>query len=136
MSTGVTEVIERVTDDDLEEALARVSSAAGETRGAVIDLGITSVITAPLTTKRGVVGAMQFVSAESGRSYDRDDVALAEVVASRVADAADNMWLTAQHRQIASVLQRALLPPVLPRDARCRRRGAVLACRSGGRRRW
>ena len=114
MSTGVTEVIETVTEEHLEVALARVSTD-GEMGGALTELGISSVITAPLTTKRGVVGAMQFVSAEPGRSFDRDDVALAEVVASRVADAVDNMWLTEQHRQIASTLQRALLPPVLAR---------------------
>ena len=57
---------------------------------------------------------MQFVSAESGRVYDHEDVALAQAAAGRVAEALDNVWLTEQHRSIASKLQAALLPPRLP----------------------
>jgi PAS domain S-box-containing protein len=112
--SGVTEFIERMDDGVIEDVVAAAGGDAAEVREILGQLAVTSAITVPLTTKRGVLGAMQFVSAESGHGYDRDDVALAEVVASRVADALDNMWLTAQHRQIATTLQRALLPPVLP----------------------
>jgi PAS domain S-box-containing protein len=77
-------------------------------------LALTSMITVPLVTRRGVVGAIQFVSAESGRRYDQDDVALAEAAAGRVAEALVNSWLTSQQRLIASTLQAALLPPALP----------------------
>ena len=69
----------------------------------------------PLRTKQGVVGAMQVVGAESGIRYDEADVALAEAAAGRIAEALDNAWLTEQHRAIAATLQRALLPPRLPR---------------------
>ena len=72
----------------------------------------------PLRTKQGVVGAMQFVGAESGIRYDEADVALAEAAAGRIAEALDNAWLTEQHRAIAATLQRALLPPRLPADRR------------------
>jgi serine phosphatase RsbU (regulator of sigma subunit) len=65
-------------------------------------------------TKRGVLGAMQFVSAESGRRYHTDDVALAEAAAGRIAEALDNMWLVGRQRHIAATLQSALLPPALP----------------------
>jgi len=41
---------------------------------------------------------VQFVSAESGRVYEAEDVALAEVAAGRIAEALDNMWLTEQHQ--------------------------------------
>ena len=114
MRTGVTEFIEVVTDRMIDEVADRAGVELVEARQVLSDLGISSVITVPLTTKRGVIGAMQFIAAESGRTYDADDVALAELVAGRVGDAVDNMWLTAQHRQIASTLQRALLPPVFP----------------------
>jgi serine phosphatase RsbU (regulator of sigma subunit) len=78
------------------------------------ELAITSAITVPLRTKRRVVGAMQLVSAESGRHYDEDDVALAEAVAGRLAEALDVAWLADQQRSIAATLQQALLPPALP----------------------
>ena len=112
--TGATDFIERVTEELIEDALSRSSDDPVEVREILDELGLTSVITVPLRTKRGVRGAMQFVSAESQRVYDRDDVALAEVAAGRIADALDNMWLTEQHRHISATLQRALLPPKLP----------------------
>lgn len=113
MRSGVTELIEAVTDGLVEEVLEDAGEDAPELKRVLDELALVSAITVPLTTKRGVIGAMQFVMAESGQHYDNEDVALAEVLASRVADAIDNMWLTTQHRQIASTLQRALLPPVL-----------------------
>lgn len=112
--SGVTEFIECVSEDLIDDALARSTIDPTDVREILDELGITSVITVPLRTKRGVRGAMQFVSAESQRIYDRDDVALAEVAAGRIADALDNMWLTEQHRRISATLQRALLPPKLP----------------------
>ncbi|MEO6123239.1 MAG: SpoIIE family protein phosphatase, partial [Ilumatobacteraceae bacterium] len=77
-------------------------------------LGMTSIITVPLLTKRGVIGAMQFVSAESRRRYDDDDVALAEAAAGRIGAALDNAWHSEQQREIAATLQAALLPTHLP----------------------
>ncbi|MGZ7013193.1 MAG: SpoIIE family protein phosphatase [Acidimicrobiales bacterium] len=112
--TGITEFIEYVSDDLIDDALERSTIDPTVVREILDELGLTSVITAPLVTKRGVRGAMQVVSAESGRIYDRDDVALAEVAAGRIADALDNMWLTEQHQRISATLQRALLPPRLP----------------------
>ena len=62
------------------------------------DLQLTSLITVPLRTKRGVIGAIRFVSAESGRQFDDDDVALGRTVAGRIAEALENTWLTDQQR--------------------------------------
>jgi PAS domain S-box-containing protein len=112
--TGRTEFVERVTATVVDEALERGPYDREEMRSVLDTLGLTSVITVPLVTSRGVIGAMQFVTAESGRIYESDDVALAEVAASRIADALDNMWLRSQHRHISATLQRALLPPRLP----------------------
>jgi PAS domain S-box-containing protein len=100
----------------LDELIAEAADAApvDELRAILDELQLTSVITAPLRTKRGVIGAMQFVSAESRRQFDDDDVALAESAADRVAEVLDNAWLMEQHREIADILQFALLPPRLP----------------------
>jgi PAS domain S-box-containing protein len=99
--------------DKIVDAAAHI--VPREEMRAILDvLQLTSVISVPLRTKRGVVGAMQFVSADSTRPYDHEDVSLAQATAGRVAEALENAWLTEQHRNIASTLQAALLPPRLP----------------------
>jgi serine phosphatase RsbU (regulator of sigma subunit) len=112
--TGRTEFIPCVPGEMIDAAMHRSVLAPSELEEVLSNLSLASVITAPLVTKRGVVGAMRFVSGDPGRTYDADDVALAEAAASRVADMLDNIWLTEQHRHISETLQRALLPPALP----------------------
>jgi serine phosphatase RsbU (regulator of sigma subunit) len=134
--SGVTEFIEHIDDALIDAVLARSNLDPVEVREILDALGVTSAITVPLVTKRGVRGAMQFVSAESGRTYDHDDVALAEVAAARIADALDNMWLTEQHQHISATLQQALLPPRLPTipgiDVAVRYWPAGIAVQAGG----
>lgn len=77
--------------------------------------GVHSVVTVPIATKRRVIGALQAVRAGTDRAHDADDVTLAETAAARIGDALENRWLTDQHRHISASLQRAFLPPVLPR---------------------
>lgn len=91
-----------------------VRATPDEARAVLDELDPVSLIAVPLTTKRGVIGAIQFVSAESGRHYGPDDVSLAETAAGRVADALESAWLREQQRNVATVLQAALLPDVLP----------------------
>jgi serine phosphatase RsbU (regulator of sigma subunit) len=57
---------------------------------------------------------MQFVTSEARQRYDEGDVALAEVVGGRLAEALDAAWMVDQQRTIAVTLQQALLPPALP----------------------
>jgi serine phosphatase RsbU (regulator of sigma subunit) len=115
MRTGRTDFIEEVTSDVIDTALERGTYDPAEIRPVLDALGISSSITVPLATSRGVVGAMQFiVTAESGRVYEHEDVRLAEISASRIADALDNKWLAGQHRRISATLQRSLLPPKMP----------------------
>jgi serine phosphatase RsbU (regulator of sigma subunit) len=111
--TGQAEFIQ-VDDEYLDVAIGESDLPVDEARQIVDALQLTSMITVPLVTKRGVVGAMQFVSAESGRRYDDDDFDLATEAASRIAAALDNAWLSDQHRQVASALQEALLPVAVP----------------------
>ena len=112
--SGVTELVSARDADTIDEAIARSSVDPVEARAILDSLALTSVITVPLRTKHRLVGAMQFVSAESGREYDEDDVALAEVVAGRLSEPLDSAWVNDRHREIAAVLQRSLLPPRLP----------------------
>jgi serine phosphatase RsbU (regulator of sigma subunit) len=111
--SGRSELIPVVDEAVVADAIARSSIDEGEARAILDDLRVTSVITVPLLARRGVIGAMQFANAESGRRYDEDDLALAEAVAGRVAETLTNHWLTDQHRLISETLQRSLLPPVL-----------------------
>jgi serine phosphatase RsbU (regulator of sigma subunit) len=112
--TGRTELIEEVDDEVIDRALARMDGDVDEARQVIAELRPTSVMTVPLVTKRGVLGAMQFVSAETGHRYDPEDIVLAEVAAGQIAKALDNIWLSERSRHVSATLQRALLPPSLP----------------------
>ena len=112
--SGETELIADITPELLDEAIENASIDPEEARAIVDTLDMTSVITVPLRTKHRVVGAMQFVTAESRRRYTEEDVALAEAVAGRLAEPLDNAWVTDQQRHVSVTLQRSLLPPRLP----------------------
>jgi serine phosphatase RsbU (regulator of sigma subunit) len=114
--TGQIEFVPELSAESVDRAIDRVADGklAKELRGIVDALQVTSMITVPLRTKRGVVGAIRFVTAESGRRFDDDDVALGRTVAGRIAETLENTWLTDQQRAIAGTLQAALLPPRLP----------------------
>ena len=64
-------------------------------------LGLRSVMTVPLRARGRTFGAIQFVSAESGRLFENGDVAFAEDFAVRAAFAADNarLYQAARKRQ-------------------------------------
>ena len=91
--SGATELLSVRDPHVLDAAIAQASIDDAEARAILEALQLTSVITVPLRTKQRVVGTIQFVSAESGRDYDDDDVALAEVVADRLAEPLDGAWL-------------------------------------------
>ena len=55
-------------------------------------LGLTSYICVPIVSPSGVLGAMTFVFAESGRHYTERDLAFAQDVAGRAALAIDNAF--------------------------------------------
>jgi serine phosphatase RsbU (regulator of sigma subunit) len=114
LRSGVTEFISAIDAAVIDDAVNRSTLDESEVRAIVAELQPTSMITVALRTKRRVMGAMQFVSAESGRIYDKEDVALAEVVARGLADPLESAWLSDQQTEIAGALQRNLLPPRLP----------------------
>ena len=78
------------------------------------EIGMQSAIIAPMTARGKTLGAITFVSAESGRIYGDDDVLLAEELAARCGIAVDNARLFSERTHIARTLQESLLPPELP----------------------
>jgi serine phosphatase RsbU (regulator of sigma subunit) len=112
--SGEPEFIPEITPQLVAAAVEQSSMDPDEVRAIIDALDMTSAIIVPLRTKHRVVGAMQFVTAESKRRYDDDDVALAEAVAGRLAEPLDNAWIFDQQRHVSVTLQRSLLPPRLP----------------------
>jgi signal transduction histidine kinase len=73
------------------------------------ELGFRSVMIVPLAVRGKCMGAMTFVTAESGRLFTQDDLALAQEVAQRGAAAIDNARLYRQARELAIMEERQRL---------------------------
>ena len=82
------ELHSQITDDVLrtlamnEEHVASVRTA-----------GVRSMIVVPIAGRAGLIGAMTFMTAESGRSYTPRDLAFAEDLAKRAGLALENARL-------------------------------------------
>jgi PAS domain S-box-containing protein len=92
-----------------ERALGR-----GEHLDLVLRLEPRSLMCVPLLARGRTIGAVTLISSKPERRYDEDDLLLAEDLAYRCAQAADNARLYRDRSEIARVLQRSLLPPHLP----------------------
>ncbi|HUH13167.1 MAG TPA: ATP-binding protein [Longimicrobiales bacterium] len=80
------ELIRQMGQDHVHERLLR-------------ELGMASLVVAPLVGSAGTVGALGFYSASPARRYDEDDLALAEELARRAALAVENARLYQEARQ-------------------------------------
>lgn len=107
--TSESQLIREVPDDALARA-ARDDKHLELLR----EIGLRSAIIVPLRGRDKAIGAITFLSAESGRLYDEEDLALAEDLASRAAIAMDNARLYGERSYIASTLQQSLMPDNLP----------------------
>ncbi len=105
--TAESELFSLITDEAIDE-LAKDPEHAQILRS----LGLASRITVPLLSRGRALGAMTFVTAESGRRYDADDLAFAEDLARRAATAVDNALLYEALR--ASEEQYRVLAEVIP----------------------
>ena len=85
--TGRSELFEHITDEVLEETLP---DDQRELLELVRRLGLVSAMTVPLIARERVLGAITFVTAESGQHYGPDDLRFAEDLARRAATAIDN----------------------------------------------
>jgi serine phosphatase RsbU (regulator of sigma subunit) len=109
LRTGNPELVERV-DDEMLKAAAPDPDALEALR----DLGLSSVLTVPLTVQDRILGALSIAYAESGRHYTHDDLTFVESLARRAAVAIDNARLFADREHMSRALQRSLLPRRLP----------------------
>ena len=83
--TGAPARLEQLTADTIREGARDPEHAA-----ALQALGITSLMYVPIRARTGTVGALTFVSAESGRRYTEADLRFAEAVAGRAGLAVEN----------------------------------------------
>jgi PAS domain S-box-containing protein len=80
-------------------------------------LGTVSAMCVPIRARDQVVGAITFASAESGRRFGQQDLAIAEDLGMRAGTTVDTARLYRTRSAIAQTLQASLLPPVLPEIA-------------------
>lgn len=87
LRTGRSELAPQIVDDGVQ-----ASGLSAEGGGDVRALGLTSYMMVPLRTRRGTVGVITFISAESRRHFTEADLRFAETVADRAAVAIENVW--------------------------------------------
>jgi PAS domain S-box-containing protein len=90
LRTRVPEIVPEITPEML-----RQGAEDEEQFRVLMDLGLRSYICAPLVLHGHVLGALTFVSAESGRRYGEDELRIAMELASRAATAIENARLYA-----------------------------------------
>jgi signal transduction histidine kinase len=100
--TGEPELYAHLTDEMLER-----SARDKEHLRILRELGLGSVIIAPLASRGRTLGAITFVAAESGRRYTADDLAVAVELARRAATAVDNARLFREAQEALALAESA-----------------------------
>jgi PAS domain S-box-containing protein len=101
--TGESELVAEIAEEKLAELAVDDLHL-----GLVRELGFQSYMCVPLAPRGKTIGVISFVSAESGRRYGPDDLALAEELARRAAIAVENAQLyreVEERAQAARVLE-------------------------------
>ena len=106
---GRATVVNEITDEMLVAA-ARDERHLELIRG----LGMRAVMIVPIVARDRPIGALAFVSAESGRTFTDADFELAMELGRRAGTAVENARLYRERTRIAQTLQAGLLPPRLP----------------------
>jgi PAS domain S-box-containing protein len=76
-----------------DELLVQATESRPELLEVLHELGLKSSMCVPLVARDRTLGAITFISAESGRRYSEDDLATAQDLARRAAAAVDNALL-------------------------------------------
>ncbi len=107
--TGVPSLVPEISEEML------VAAAHDETHLELVRaIGLRSAMVVPLRVRGRGLGSLTLVNAESDQLFGPADLAFAQALAGRAALALDNADLYERQRTIASTLQTALLPAVLP----------------------
>lgn len=109
LRTGVAELYPVVTEEMLAD-----STTDPHYKRLLQAVGMHSVIICPLRARGRTFGAITLVNAESRRSFEESDRAVAQEVAARAGVAVDNARMATTRRDIALTLQQSLLPARLP----------------------
>ena len=96
LKSGKSVLVHQVND-----AMLQKHARSPEHLGIIRGLGLQSYVCVPLSIRDRVIGAMLFVSAESGRRYDVTDLSVAEDLAHRVAVAIENARLYEESQESA-----------------------------------
>ncbi len=109
LRTGVAELYADIEDEVLVRA-----ALDDEHLRLLRAVGMRSALVVPLRARGRTFGVMTLVSAESRRRFAQQDLEFAQGLAGRAAVAVDNARLATARREIATTLQRSLLPEVVP----------------------
>jgi PAS domain S-box-containing protein len=110
LTTGTSQLLSEVTQEML-----RAAARDEKHYGHLVQLGLRSAMIVPIRAAEQVLGAIVFVSAESRRRYDQEDLATAEELARRAGLAIEHARMFRERSRVAETLRRSLLPTVLPR---------------------
>ncbi|WP_256090187.1 SpoIIE family protein phosphatase [Actinacidiphila rubida] len=80
----------------------------------IVDMGMHSMLAVPLRARGVVLGLAGFWRGADSAPFDRDDVTFAEELAARAAVSIDNARRYTREHNMATSLQRSLLPSTLP----------------------
>jgi len=100
--------------DMTDDVLQRSATDANHLR-LLRALELKSAMVIPLIARGRALGVLYLATAESGRRYGEEDLALAESLGRRAALCVENARLYQREHRIAETLQRAFLPRDLPR---------------------
>ena len=109
--------IREVLDTASPEVVGEVPQQAGEGNlpaGISGSLAPRSAMVLPLVVGGRMRGALALLSSDEHRRYGPEDLALAQDLSQRIAQAIDNARLYQERSHVARTLQRSLLPPELP----------------------
>jgi serine phosphatase RsbU (regulator of sigma subunit)/PAS domain-containing protein len=109
LRTGRSELHLRVDEDHYRAAALNPAHLE-----AMMQLGVRSNASVPMTVRGQRLGVMTLSTAESGRTLGPEQVVVLEELGRRAAVAIDSARLYQQRSAIARTLQNSLLPPVLP----------------------
>jgi len=107
--TGRSQLTPEITDEMIDAGVEDP-----EQRRMLRELELRSALAVPLKVHDRVLGVVTWVAGERGRRFDRDDQVFGEDLAHRAALAIDTAALHSELRDVASRLQRAVLPDELP----------------------
>ena len=99
---------------DIPDEMLRAAAVDEEHYRAITEIGMRSAIIVPMTARGRTLGALTWVNGRPRRSFDAQDVELAQELARRCATAIENARLYSDRAYIARTLQQSLLPVELP----------------------